>query len=423
MATVATGSAPVPKPEPVHFVEAIDFMRNKVRLPTRAWTDLWQDQHSRAFVVAGAMKDALVADFHEAVTKAIAEGRTLADFRKDFDRIVAKHGWSYKGGRGWRSAVIYNTNMRMAHAAGRWAQIQRLKAQRPYIRYVTMADERVRKSHKALHDIVLPVDHPFWLTFFPPNDWGCRCSVMSLSEADLKRLGLKVTPDSKLPKGVDKHRINTPDGPVEIETPEGIAPGFAYNPGAGAFGRGANANAIARHGGFTELEAPSSMRDTAGPLEPQKTATRPAPRPPLQADGTPYERALRRAFARAIGGEEAIWTDPIGGRVSATPAIVDHLLAKKNAAEIGRAAYWPFMRELVESPQEIWIGFARDEATGRVVLRRRYVKLVELEKDRIVAMVADEEAGQWQALTMFAGRPRNELDRLRRGVLAYKSAA
>ena len=36
-------------------------------------------------MVAGANRDAIVADFRAAVEKAIAEGTTLEQFRKDFD--------------------------------------------------------------------------------------------------------------------------------------------------------------------------------------------------------------------------------------------------------------------------------------------------------------------------------------------------
>ncbi|MBU2532258.1 MAG: minor capsid protein [Alphaproteobacteria bacterium] len=425
MATVATGSTPLPEALPVHFTEAIEFQRNKLRLPTRVWTDMWQDMHSRAYVVAGAMKDALVKDFHEAVTRAIADGLTLEDFRKDFDRIVKTHGWSYKGSRGWRSRTIYETNLSTAFSAGRWAQIQRLKSVRPYIRYITMADENVRFSHRKLHDIVLPVDHPFWQSYFPPNDWGCRCFVQSLSEADLKRLGLKVTPDSSLPKGVQKTTIRTPEGDKEIETPEGIAPGWNYNPGAGAFGRGPNALAIARHGDrFDALEGKSSMRATAGPLEPQPPRAGVGPDPAVRPDGTPYERALQRAFRNAFGGDEAIYSDPLGNRVSITQAVTDHLLANPKPANVNRSKYWPLVRELIEEPQEIWVGFSRHEPSGRVYLRRRYVKLFDLGTDeegkaRVIALVADEEAGQWQAVTVFAGRPRDQLNTLRSGIRAY----
>ena len=89
------------------FQEAIDFFRQKVRLPSRTWTELWEGMHSRAFVVASAMKDDLLSGFQAAVLKGIEEGTTLNEFRKDFDSIVKRHGWSYKGGRGWRSSVIF----------------------------------------------------------------------------------------------------------------------------------------------------------------------------------------------------------------------------------------------------------------------------------------------------------------------------
>ena len=36
-------------------------------------------------------------------TPRVAEGTTLETFRKRFDGIVGKHGWSYKGGRDWRT--------------------------------------------------------------------------------------------------------------------------------------------------------------------------------------------------------------------------------------------------------------------------------------------------------------------------------
>lgn len=418
--TVETGSFSAPKPEPVHFTEAIDFHKAKLRLGTRAWTDLWQDQHARAFAVAGAMKDALVADFHEATTRAIAEGRTIEDFRKDFDTIVAKHGWSYKGGREWRSRTIFETNLRTSYAAGRWAQAVRLKKQRPYLRYVHGHPVHPRKHHLAWHNTILPVDHPWWKTHFTPNGWGCQCTVQSVSEADMKRFGWKVS-DEPPPTKLVRHMLNTPDGPKEIFVPEGIDPGFDYNPGEGAFGRGANLTEIERHGDFVPLEAPSSMRETAGPLDPVATDTRPGRVPATLPDGKPDETLLRKLLHSAIGGDEAIFADPTGQRVSVTSALVDHLLAKPNASDINRAAYWPFIRELIESPQEIWVGFAKDQVTGRVSLRRRYVKLVQVGRDRTVALVADEQGGFWQALTFFTGRARNELDNLRRGLMAYKA--
>lgn len=50
-------------------------------------------------------------------------------------------------------------------------------------RYLTMDDERVRVSHRPLHGITLPKDDPFWLTYWPPNGFGCRCKVKVLRKA------------------------------------------------------------------------------------------------------------------------------------------------------------------------------------------------------------------------------------------------
>lgn len=212
-------------------VEAIDFLRRKLNVPTQRWTDLWQEQHSVGFMVAGAQSDALLEDFHDAVNRAIADGGTLEQFREDFDRIVEEHGWNYNGSRNWRSQVIFETNLRTAYAAGSWEQIQRVKEQRPYLRYVAVMDARTRPEHAEWHDTVLPVDDPWWQTHFPPNGWNCRCTAVSLDDADLERYGLKVS-DEAPPSPMVERTINTADGPRTVQVPKGIDPGFAYRPGA-----------------------------------------------------------------------------------------------------------------------------------------------------------------------------------------------
>ena len=172
-ATAAYGSLP--------FQEQIAFFRRKLNLPTATWTDIWQSAHDHAFVVAGANRMDLVQDFRQAVDRAIASGSTLAQFRKDFDAIVEKYGWSYNGGRNWRSRVIYETNLRSSYAAGRYAQLQSLKKTMPYWRYRhSDAVMHPRPMHLAWNGLVLHADDPWWHTHFPPNGWGCQCTVEAL---------------------------------------------------------------------------------------------------------------------------------------------------------------------------------------------------------------------------------------------------
>ena len=187
--------APLPLHTQLPFAEQIDFFRSKLDLTTQSWTDIWQEQHDRAFVVAGAAHADLVADLRGAVDKAIADGTTLATFRGDFDAIVAKHGWSHNGGRDRRTRVIYETNLRTSYAAGRYQQMKDIAERRPYWRYRhSAASEYPRPEHVAWDGIVLRHDDPWWDTHYGPNGWGCKCFVEAINQRDLERLG-KSGPD------------------------------------------------------------------------------------------------------------------------------------------------------------------------------------------------------------------------------------
>lgn len=212
------------------FAEQIAFLRDKLDLPTARWTDLWQAGHDRAFVVAGAMKADLLADLHAAVLKGVAEGTTLETFRADFEAIVAKRGWTgwtgegTQAGRAWRTRVIYSTNLRSSYAAGRWAQVQEVKAHRPYLQY--RHNDSVlhpRPLHQSWDGLVLPADDPWWKTHWPPNGWGCQCRAFALNDRDLERLG-KSGPDQAPNDGTYEWRGR--------QIPNGIDPGWAYAPGA-----------------------------------------------------------------------------------------------------------------------------------------------------------------------------------------------
>ncbi|MBK9441405.1 MAG: virion morphogenesis protein [Comamonadaceae bacterium] len=209
------------------FQEQIDFFRKKLNLPTERWNDIESAAHDRAFIVAGAQKADLLADLRAAVDKSIA-GQSIGDFRKQFAAAVAKSGWTGEGttaGRAWRTRVIYQTNIATSYAAGRWAQLHdpELLAVRPFWRYIHSDSVlHPRAQHKAWGDagLTLRHDHPFWLTHFPPNGWGCHCYVQAV----------------RGPKAGD--RTEPPDGwdTVDAKTgaPPGIDKGWAYAPGANA---------------------------------------------------------------------------------------------------------------------------------------------------------------------------------------------
>jgi hypothetical protein len=198
--------------------------------PTTAWDkEIWQAQHDRAFMVAGAMKADVLADLAAMVDKAIAQGGTLEQFRRDFRAMVEKKGWQIspagqgtKGGEAWRTKVIYKTNMATSYAAGRLAQL-RAGGYRFFVyRHGNSLEPRLQ--HLAWDGLVLPADHPFWDTHAPPNGWGCSCRIAGArSRESAHRVGGK--PDKELP---DNWQSIDP----KTGAPVGLDRGWDYSPGA-----------------------------------------------------------------------------------------------------------------------------------------------------------------------------------------------
>lgn len=215
------------------WADQIAFLRRKLDLPSERWDSIVKSAHDRAFIVAGAMQADLVADLHKAVLRAAESGAGLEAFRRDFNQVVAKHGWvgwtgsDSPGGVAWRTKVIYQTNMATSYAAGRYKQLtdpDMLQAM-PYWRYIH--DDGVlhpRPQHLAWHGVTLRHDHSFWQAHFPPNGWGCHCRITAVSAAEGKRSAAAGLGDP--PGGWDT--VDPKTGAVA-----GIDRGFDYTPGAG----------------------------------------------------------------------------------------------------------------------------------------------------------------------------------------------
>lgn len=210
------------------FAEQLDFFRQKLNLPSERWDDIQKAAHDRAFIVAGAMKADLVEDLRESIDKAIELGTGLEEFRRDFSKIVQKHGWTGWTGEGsaageaWRTRVIYQTNMATSYAAGRYRQLTDpdFVALFPFWRYVhndSVRHPRLLHQHWGAIRLTLRHDHPFWQTHFPPNGWGCQCRV---TPTDAPADGDATEP----PQGWDARN--------DLGLVPGIDRGFDYAPGA-----------------------------------------------------------------------------------------------------------------------------------------------------------------------------------------------
>jgi len=211
------------------FREQNEFLRRK--LPSVDYFAVRGAAHDHAFVVAGAHRADMVADIQQVLQSALDNGDTLEAFREDFFAVLDNYGWQPDGGRAWRSRVIYETNLRTSYAAGRYQQLQEVKATRPYWMYEhSDAVITPRPEHEAWHGLVIPADDPWWQTHYPPNGWGCKCRVRQVSRREAERLlasgrYISVAPDLGLQEYVNRRTGQA------VSVPKGVEPGWAYNPG------------------------------------------------------------------------------------------------------------------------------------------------------------------------------------------------
>lgn len=76
----------------------------------------------------------------------------------------------------------YDQTVANAQSAAKWQDFQNNTDLYPNLKYITVGDGRVRPEHEVLEGTIKPLDDPLWDAWYPPNDWGCRCSVEQTDE-------------------------------------------------------------------------------------------------------------------------------------------------------------------------------------------------------------------------------------------------
>lgn len=108
----------------------------------------------------------------------------------------------------------YNFAQGSAEMAARWEDFGKDEDDY-YLQYRTAGDNNVRPEHAALNGVTLPMSDKFWKTYYPPNGWNCRCTVVQV----LKERYKATDPEEAMSRG------------AEVMTNEKTAKMFAFNSG------------------------------------------------------------------------------------------------------------------------------------------------------------------------------------------------
>lgn len=63
--------------------QALEYIKNKKLRPAFSYKDVWNEEHAAAFTVAKTMQIDVLSDIKKAVEKAIENGTTFEQFKKE----------------------------------------------------------------------------------------------------------------------------------------------------------------------------------------------------------------------------------------------------------------------------------------------------------------------------------------------------
>ena len=184
--------------------KAIEYLDSKGLHVGWNWQDTLDEAHARSFTIAKMTQLDLLSDTRKAIMQAMADGAGFKGFEQTITPVMqAKGWWGYKAvvnpsgdaqlvklGTPRRLATIYHTNRRSAVMSAKYVRMMEAIDTHPYWQYIHHDSAHPRLNHVALHGVVYAADDPFWAHGFPPNGFGCKCTVKALTASRAEKAGI-----------------------------------------------------------------------------------------------------------------------------------------------------------------------------------------------------------------------------------------
>ncbi len=191
---------------PTPHQAAIDFLKNKPLVSRQVFDRLLPELKARAFAIKGVEDMGVLQSIRDGIA-ALPAGVPWEEAKKDlvqklhpFLRTDEENPDNTHAAE-TRAELLLRTHGFQAYQASAYDVMDRQRDVFPFWQYKSMEDARVRPTHAALDGIVLPCDHEFWKSHFPPWEWGCRCQAIPISQddyEDIQKADEKRSSDHKL---------------------------------------------------------------------------------------------------------------------------------------------------------------------------------------------------------------------------------
>jgi hypothetical protein len=114
--------------------------------------------------------------------------RSFNDFKTEVLKVNQSYNVRYL-------ATEYDNTMVSAQMASQWLDIQANKHILPFLKFDATLDNRTTNTCRSLDGTTLPVDHPFWDTYYLPLHWHERSIIQQVANGSTTDLSTIVTPD------------------------------------------------------------------------------------------------------------------------------------------------------------------------------------------------------------------------------------
>ena len=379
---------------------SVSFAQWGVGLPFREAMDFFKAQ---GMTIANTTKADLLGEMKGAIRRSMETGSTLESFRKEARSIYESAGYTALAPH--HIDTIYRTNMQSAYQAGRYKQMTdpAVIAARPYWRYVSVMDGRTRPPHAAMNGKIYRYDDPIWQSWYPPNGFNCRCTVVTVSGSEMTREGWKVEKDP--PAGWPDEGFGERTGSLADLLDAGNKQDLVWK----------------------ERQGQSGPKDLGRPLEKSipDMFWRPSPGKVASLEELISREGMIRTAAidtieteyRQVMGISpnemyAALRDPLDEVVKVDLTGLAHAMI--NRAD-RRERYIRYFRDTIEKPYEILLTEYEAGVTGKTKYRKKYIGLYQEKSQEAVVIVAEttkDGSIMWNVMNAKKGT----IDRIRNGV-------